>query len=171
MIKKINDYYAPFCHGTGNEASHFIDKFGINPRGKSKSVWDTLQSSNDKVYLASVKEYAGMCAMAMESACRKEGLIPWVNCGIFYILDEVPDEMEKDLDIDEDCLQYDEWCRDALESLETVKTFSVKGSIPRHLLKKMNPKEFFFFARKHDDQFDEGKNWKEWKSWAKSVFG
>lgn len=163
MIERINERYAPFCHGTGDSGAEAIEEGGLRPRGGRESVWGELPSGRDRVYLASARDYPGMCAASMEAACRREGLEPWSECGAFFILDEIPEGLGPRLDIDEDCLQVDEWCRTPEDSLETVGTLSVRGGVRRGLLRRLSPEQFFSSARRHKPSFPEGLSWEEWK--------
>lgn len=163
MIGRINERYGPFCHGTGDRGASAIEEEGLRPRGWRESVWEELPSRRGRVYLASVSERPGMCAMSMEAACRGEGKKPWSECGAFYLLDEIPEELVPGLGIDEDALQVDEWCRTPEDSLEAVGAVSVRGAVERSRLRRLSPEQFFHLARRHKPSFSEGMSWEEWK--------
>jgi hypothetical protein len=179
QVDEINNFFAPFCHGTSTTSSEQIEDSGaMIPRGIKESTYEGgIASLSDRVYFASLehdRDYAvHRCIQALEESCKKHGEIPWEN-GYVYILWNIPEEFYNKVGFDEDAfagdwyeyddIEDDDRIRDLFWSVGKSNSVTIKDKVPRKHLERLTAKEFY-------DEYIEGtiyakKSWEEFKKGA-----
>lgn len=152
-LKKINQSFAPFCHGTSTHLAKQIDAAkALEPREQRTAIYGGVSkpSNPDRVYFGSVSHPENgwrVCTKAMMDNTEAHGEVPWKD-GAIYVLPSIPKAFAEKLVRDEDCQTCPD--RDAYGSLRKKRTFAIKGTIPTRATVKMIPREFYTFVKQYD---------------------
>jgi hypothetical protein len=124
-LREVNRQYAPFCHGTGWHESKSIDKHGLKPQEYQQWEDFEIETYPNKIYFASLKTHVGSCISAMDNATTGH----WSD-GVFYVLEEIPDQYAGLLAVDEDANTMPYWKKkgkvyNALGSLDRIGSFAI----------------------------------------------